>query len=204
MDSLLELIDSRVEKAIAKSNCVNSQIAQVLSISGSKCEVQLFTTGAKYTLPNYSGSDIREGQIVHVYWVGGFISNQTAYIGAALTNVPSMMILPCQKSLVSLIPSGQKVAGIKFKNFATSYVIINFNAVIENELSGNVLFQIYVDDTALGYTPTLTTVVGFNHCSFSVYIPLEIMGEHEIEILASGVGEITQVDSCLLGQGIYE
>ena len=204
MDSLLELIDSRIEKALAKSNCVNSQIAQVLSVSGSTCEVKLFTTGAKYTIPNYSGSDIYEGQLVHVYWVGGFISNQSAYIGAALTDTGATSVIPCQKTLVSLIQTDQRVARVRFTNQAKTYVIINFNAVIENESSGNVTFQIIFDETALAYTPKLTTVVGFNHCSFNVYIPIEELGDHTIEIVASGVGDIIQVDSCLSGQGIYE
>ena len=204
MDSLLELIDSRIEKALAKSNCVNSQIAQVISVGDSTCEVKLFTTGAKYTIPNYSGSDVRAGQLVHVYWIGGFISNQSAYIGAALTNTGATFVIPCQKSLVSLIQTDQSVARVRFTNQAKTYVIINFNAVIENESSGNVTFQILFDETALAYTPKLTTVVGFNHCSFNVYIPIEELGDHTIEIVASGVGDIIQVDSCLSGQGIYE
>ncbi len=84
MDSLLELIDRRIEKALAKSGYINSQLGQVVETGDDVHKVKLFTTGAIYEIPNFSGSDVEQGQSVSVYWRGGFLSNQTAYIGAVL------------------------------------------------------------------------------------------------------------------------
>lgn len=84
-NSLIELIDGRIKKMLASSNFVNSQIGQVISVGNGVYQVKLFTTGATYALPNYSGTEISVGEKVYVYWSGGFLSNQSAYIGAALT-----------------------------------------------------------------------------------------------------------------------
>lgn len=204
MDSLLELIDSRINKALAKSDCVNSQIGQVVSVSGSTCEVKLFTTGAVYTIPNYSGSDIRKDQMVYVYWKGGFLSNQNAYIGAALTTGGSTLYMPCQKTLVSLIETDQRIVKSTFKAQGSTYVTLYFNALIETETSDDVNFTIIIDGVESAYTPKQTTIIGYNHCSFTMYIPLETIGEHEIEIKANGTGDIIQIESFITGQEIRE
>ena len=65
MDSLLQLIDNRIQKALSNSSCVNSQIGQVISVGENKCDVKLFMSGVTYSIPNFSGSDVYENQMVY-------------------------------------------------------------------------------------------------------------------------------------------
>lgn len=202
MDSLMELIDNRIGKALANSDCVNSQIGQVLAINDNSYDVKLFTTGSVYTLPNYSGSDLNENELVQVYWRGGFLSNQTAYIGAALTKDAPMNYLPCDISLVTLSSASQIVAEVYFTAKRKTTVILYFNAVIDADTSDDVTFTIYLDGTALSYTPQLTTVEGFNHCAFTLPVSIETVGNHELEVTASGTGSIAQIESFIEGHVI--
>ena len=185
MDSLMELIDNRISKALANSDCVNSQVGQVLSVNGNAYNVKLFTTGSIYTIPNYSGSDINENELVQVYWRGGFVSNQTAYIGAALTKNGVINYLPCTTTPTILTETNRRVALVDFSARGETTVVLYFNAVIDADESDDVIFAIYVDGTALSYTPKLTTVVGFNHCSFTIPISITDAGDYEVIVKAA-------------------
>ena len=204
MDSLLELIDSRIGKALAKSDCVNSQVGQVLSANDNLYNVKLFTTGAVYAIPNYSGSDLVANELVQVYWRGGFLSNQTAYIGAALTKDSGGAInyLPCTVTPIVLSDANRRVALVDFTASKETTIMLFFNSVIDAEESGDVTFTVYLDGTALSYTPKLTTVAGYNHCSFTIPIPLTSAGDYEVIVRASGTGEITQIVSFIEGDVI--
>ena len=109
VDNLFKLIDSRIQKIMSKSSHINSEIAQVLNTDGKSATVKILATNTEYVLANYSGSDIKVGDTVYVYWKGGFLSNQNAYIGAALTTGGSTLYMPCQKTLVSLIETDQRI-----------------------------------------------------------------------------------------------
>ena len=198
----MELIDNRISKALANSNCVNSQVGQVLTINDGSYDVKLFTTGAVYTLPNYSGSDLNENELVQVYWRGGFLSNQTAYIGAAFTKNEMTSFLPCTTTPTILSEANRRVALVDFSTRNETTIILYFNAVIDADESGDVTFTIYVDGTALSYTPKLTTVAGFNHCSFIIPISLTSAGDYEVVVRASGTGEVTQITSFIEGSVI--
>jgi hypothetical protein len=203
VDSLLQLIDNRIQKALSNSSCVNSQVGQVISVGENKCDVKLFTSGVTYSIPNFSGSDVYENQMVYVYWRGGFLSNQTAYIGAALTQGGKMNYIIGSENLGELSETDSVVSSMTFSVQSPTVATLNFNAVLENELSGTVNFTIVLDtETTMSYTPKFTAAVGFNHCSFAIMIPLETVGDHKVEVKANGTGEIIQIESFLTGQAI--
>ena len=91
-DALNELIKSGAEKAIDKSACIFTAPCTVVSANGNQMyTVRLVTSGAQYTVRNYSGSDLAVGESCQLYYRNNVISNQTAYIGASATKNPFAM-----------------------------------------------------------------------------------------------------------------
>lgn len=203
MDSLLKLIDSRIQKAIAASAHINSEIAQVVSVNGATATVKLLSNGTEYTLPNYSGTEIRVGDTVYVYWKGGFLSAQSAYIGtAARANFP-IVYIDGTDSMGGVSSANSQIEFESLVNNCTVNLV--FNAVISATTAGNYTLTIYVDNTAETYSPTGTTIAnGYVSCNFTLPLSLSAVGNHTISISGSGNGTITQIKSYVFGQGIKE
>lgn len=204
MDSLIELIDNRIDKAFGKSSYVNSALGLVTNIDGGSYLVRLITTGATYKIPNYSGSDVAIGQTVHVYWRGGFLSNQTAYIGATLSKQSNVEYIYGSKTTATLSTNDQTVMSFSFTAQTTSTVTLTFNAQIESSENGTVMFTIVVNDTALLYTPKQSVASGYAHCSFTLPVAIATTGTQSVVVKAKGVGSIAQIESFIMGQGIGE
>lgn len=204
MDSLIELIDSRAEAALNKSTFVNSLLAQVVSVGVDKCGVKLVTTGVIYNLPNFSGSDVEVGETVYVYYTGGFLSNQTAYIGASLNKETKLVYLKGTNFLRELSSTMAKVSTFYFNTLDTTTVNLSFNSIIESDTSDNVTFKIFIDDEEYDYSPILTVNDGYTQCNFTVPLEFDGAGEHIINIMAAGVGEIMQIKSNIFGTNIAE
>ena len=204
MDSLMELIDNRIEKALAKSSCVNSQLGVVNEIDGEIYKVKLVATGAIYNLRNYSGSDIKVGQTVHVYWRGGFCSNQNAYIGATLSRYNNLTYIIGNKSTGALSQTDKTVMSFAFEAYEKTTATLVFNAQIESSDSGNIIFTIINGENTLSYTPTQTVGSGYAHCSFTLPLTILDAGSQTVVVKAKGVGSITEIESYIYGQGIGE
>jgi hypothetical protein len=203
VDSLLKLIDTRVQNAITASSHINSEIAQVISMNGTTTTVKLLSNGTEYTLPNYSGSEVRVGDVVYVYWKGGFLSARSAYIGAsARANFPTAYIYGVNSTGSISSVSTQ----IEFESLVNDCTVnLVFNAIISATAAGNYALTIYVDNTAETYVPTGTTIAnGYVSCNFILPLSLSSVGNHTILISGSGNGAITQMKSYIFGQGIKE
>lgn len=86
MDALNELIKTGAEKVINKSNCLFSVPCIIVSALGNQMyRVKLVTSDAQYNVMNYSGADLQVGESAQLYYRNNIISEQTAYIGSALT-----------------------------------------------------------------------------------------------------------------------
>lgn len=204
MDSLIELIDNRIGKVLNASAHVNSLIGQVVAASNDRYDVKLFTTGAIYNLPNYSGSDVNIGEQVYVYYSGGFLSNQTAYIGASLNKPATTTFIYGTGFLGTLSPTQKKIASVYFQNTAPTTVNLVVNTVITSDTIGAVAFTILVDDEEYEYEPAVTANDGYTHCSFTLPIELSEISSHNIDIKASGVGAITQIKAYIFGVSITD
>lgn len=204
VDSLIELIDNRIDKALNQSAHVNSLIGQVIAASNDRYDVKLFTTGAVYNLPNYSGSDVSIGEQVYVYYSGGFLSNQTAYIGASLNKPALTTFIHGIAFLGSLSLTPKKIASVYFLNTAPTTINLVFNAVISSATVGAVTFTILVDDEEYEYEPAVTANDGYTHCSFTLPVELSEISSHNIDIKASGVGAVTQIKTYIFGVSITE
>lgn len=92
MDALNALIKQEAGKSIKESNCVFSIPARVIAAyDNQKYRVQLITSDIEYTLYNYSGSDLYMGETIQVFYRNNYLSEQTAYIGAACTKSSGQM-----------------------------------------------------------------------------------------------------------------
>ena len=204
MDSLIELIDNRIDKALDKSTYVNCLLGQVLSVSNDKCNVKLFTTGTVYNIPNYSGSDVIVGEMVYVYYSGGFISNQSAYIGASL-NKPTVITYIYGTGFTGALSSNpKKVASFYFLTTAATTINLVFNAVITSDTADDVSFTIIVDNEEYEYVPTVTANDGYTHCSFTLPVQIDEVSSHSIDIKAVGVGSVSQINAYIFGVSIIK
>lgn len=203
MDSLLKLIDNRVQKAVINSSHINSEISQVINVDGNTAKIKMLSTGTEYTLPNYSGSELKVGDVVYVYWKGGFLSAQSAYIGASSNmNFPIAYIYATNiLGDISTVSSN-----IDFESMTDNCTInLVFNAVISATTVGNYTLTIYKDNVAETYTPTGTTVSnGYTNCNFTIPLSFTDAGAHNIRVVGDGMGMVTQIKSYIFGQGIRE
>lgn len=204
VDSLIELIDNRVQTKIDKSAYINSLVGQVTSVGIDKCGVKLLTTGVTYNLPNYSGSNVYAGEMVYVYCKGGFLSEQTAYIGASVTSPTNITYLYAVVYKGGLSSSNKVVASWNFTTITTTSVNLVFNAVIASDTSDTVTFTTYIDGEEYDYVTFITVADGYTHCNFVLPIDFDGSESHKISIKASGVGSITQIISYLFGTSLTE
>lgn len=204
VDSLIELIDNRIEKVLEKSTHISSLVGQVVAASNDRYDVKLFTTGAIYNLPNYSGSDLVVGEQVYVYYTGGILSNQTAYIGASVTKPVSTKFIYGNGLLGALSENTRKIAAVYFKTTAPTTINFVFNSVIASDSVGAVTFTILIDNEELEYQPTVTANDGYTHCSFTLPIELNEVSDHIIDVWATGVGAVTQVMTYIFGVSITD
>ena len=203
MDNLLKLIDNRIQKALSKSSHINSEIAQVMSTNGRLAVVKLLTTGTEYTLPNYSGSGINVGDTVYVYWKGGFLSPQSAYIGASTQSDFPLTYIYGTNTIGSVSSTKTEIA---FSSVVNNCIVnLVFNSVILASSVGNFTFTISVDNVADTYVPTGTTISnGYINCNFTIPLLLSDAGNHSIKVAGDGVGTVTQIKAYIFGQGIKE
>ena len=127
MDALNALIKQEAGKSIKESNCVFSIPARVIAAyDNQKYRVQLITSDIEYTLYNYSGSDLYMGETVQVFYRNNYLSEQTAYIGAACTKSSGQMgglqFRKCTQAEYDLIVT---------KDSNTVYYVVNNGAVAQ-------------------------------------------------------------------------
>lgn len=203
MDSLLQLINNQIQKALSKSAHINSEIAQVVSTDGVTATVKLFAVGTEYTLPNYSGSDIKVGDTVYVYWRGGFFSPQSAYIGTSTRTDFPLTYVNGTDTTGAMGTAGSQIQIESVTDNCTINLI--FNSVVSATSVGNFSFTIYVNNVAESYVPSGTTIADGNvHCNFAIPLSLPTKGDYTIAVQSNGSGTVAQMKSYCYGQGMRE
>jgi len=205
VDSLLKLIDTRIQNAIAASAHINSEIAQVVSEDGKKATVKLLSTGTEYTLPNYSGSVVQTGDVVYVYWKGGFLSASSAYIGAVnYKDSASPIVINGLNTLGEIIRDNTRITIIKFKATQSVNLLIVFNANVFGTIEGDCSLEVYIDENKISHVPRETILQDkYNLICFTLPFFCE-SGEHELKILANGTGNYINICSYIYGFYIEE
>ena len=204
MEALTELIRNEIEKVVDKSACIASLPCKVLAdLGGEIYKVKSLTDNITYNLVNCTGSALSAGETVQVFYRNGFVSNQSAYIGAAI-NKPTQSVYIYGSDMIGAIDITN--TDIIFDSLADGTTVnLVFNAVISASAAGNFTFTIYVDDAAQSYTPMGTTIAnGYVHCSFVLPITLATKGMHDVQVWGSGTGTVMKMKVFICGQGITE
>ena len=217
MDALRELIQNETERTLRNSSCIFSLPVRVIEdLDDELYIVETIGTRMKYTVHNYSGSSVEIGEDVLLYFKGGTITNQSAYIGASLnkdsggggggggsdTRHAKIIYIDGDSSLKELSNDEAQICEVNFKALEETTVSLVFNTSIDSDTVGTATFKIYVDEELVTYAPKDTVCNGYTHCTFNLPIPVEEVGEHTIVITATGIGYTEQSKGFIHGQSI--
>ena len=196
MDALRELIQREVQNQIAKSACIASLPCVVLENLGDEIyKVKALTDNIEYRLVNCSGSGLEVGETVQVYYRNGYISNQTAYIGAVQTRgggggSPINYVVGYANDAVLASNFYKEINSIFFQALGTTKAFLSCNVTVEGTNDANVYFKIYYDDDSINYEPKSSVVDG-GFSNINICLPFTCTaGDHKIKIMAKGIGEV--------------
>lgn len=196
MDALRELIQREVQNQIIKSACIASLPCIVLENLGDEIyKVKALTDNIEYRLVNCSGSGLEVGETVQVYYRNGYISNQTAYIGAVQTRgggggSPIAYVVGYANDAVLASSFYKEINSIYFQALGTTKAFLSCNVTVEGTSDSNIYFKVYYDDEAIEYEPKSSVVNGgFSHINITLPFSCTV-GNHKIKIMAKGVGEV--------------
>lgn len=203
MDALKELIQNESQKQITKSACIASIPCVVIENLGNQ-QYKVATLGEyiEYTLTNYSGSYLNLGETVQVFYRNGYLSNQTAYIGAACykgsESAPEPAIVK-GFNMTGNIGTDKKMSLFKIYTSRPTNVILSFNSNIKGLADDDVKITVVFDESELEYEPQITVHNGeISHLSFS--IPLNFSsGTHTINIIGNGIAKCLKTESSVYG-----
>lgn len=205
MDALQELINKAIDERLKKSDCVASIPCRVVNIlNNGYYVVEDIKNGAKYTVPNFSGSAINEGENAQLFFKGGVITNKSAYIGAVNyknSDSASPVILYGLNTLGEVIGENATISSFRFEASQSTNLLIGFNANVFGTIAGELSLKINVDQTVLSYKPkTIILENGYNLAVFTLPFTCD-SGEHMVSVVASGTGNF--VDVCSYIYGLY-
>lgn len=205
MDKFIEFIDDRVKKQISNTNFLKSIPCRVLRIvDDNYVEVETVANHTKYIIPNFSGSNVNIGENVQVFYKGKILSQNSSYIGASPTKSEvnrKLESVEGSKILGEVFEKERAISSIDF-TAVTDILLFGLNIVVFGSSNGLLDIIIYIDGTAYGFTPKITLTQG-NYISQSFTFPLNVgYGEHQIEIKAKGIGNVTDIHSYIMGHGV--
>lgn len=133
MDSLLQIIDSRIAKT--KQQDLQTMNCKVLEVADNgMVRVQTVTNKSTYLVPNMSGSEVRVGENV-VLFFKGIISNTTAYIGASVYKKDETPIPPIPEPTEYVAGDGIEISSTGVEETYTSFPVqkeVGDNGGLEN------------------------------------------------------------------------
>jgi len=183
MDKLFQLIDERIAYMAKKMPFISSLPCEVTEVlDNNMVKVQLFSDGAIYTVPNWSGSALRVGENAHLFFRGSTFSESTAYVGAAPTRLTTNYVVSTNK-LGELLSTEREVATIYFSNYSSKLLLI-CNACVQgnNSSNGSGNFKIYIDNVLQDYIVRFS-VIGNGYETVAFTLPYELdLGSHKITI----------------------
>lgn len=216
MDNFLTLIENIVSKKIAEASfsktlpCVVQEV-----VSENRVVVKSLSTGAVFTVPNWSGSSVSTGEKVQVFYNGSLCMNSGAYIGASLNknteiDVPDPIHIPILEYVSGdittggTITTGTKIATIGFTSGNDSNCFVVINITFTGTQSNNITIKTVLDDVELPYAPQITTVENeITHFSCTIPITADF-GNHVVNIMCYGAGYVESANCFVFGMDIKE
>lgn len=209
MDSLLSLIDSRINKAEKNSNALRSVPCKVIELlNNDYVKVQIVTDSTIYTVLNRSGTNVNVGETVSLYYQG-MINNKSAYIGAAITKEEgggsgcSFNSIIGDVTIGEVFPSVSRIIGAcPFKALINTNAFVVYNCVIQGVDTGTLYLHFYIDGEEIGFSPTVSVTLN-QYITQSFVLPFTtLQGNHMLQVRAIGYGYITSATLNVCGTGI--
>ncbi len=204
MSDLSSLIERVAQKKIDNLNLTKTVPCKVIeTFDNGNAEIELVSNGARYTVPNYSGSQLSLGETVQLFY-RRIINPNTAYIGASMYKGGGGLTNNCKMKarIGGLSDTYMWVAKSTITASHATNVIVTYNSSLFGVTDGTADFVICVDGIEQDYKPITSLTTGmYTHISFSVPVFLD-QGEHNIEIHGLGTGSINATCGFISGQYI--
>lgn len=209
MEAIFALIDERISKYLSNSPYIVALPCVVKELKDNGfVEVELVSNKARYTVPNWSGSNVEVGENVQLFYRGAILSEQSAYVGASLNKNNgggSVAFNNVSGEIVEgELSSSEKLIGyLTVVNFSNS-VVLSVNLTLQGDANndGGGTISVYVDEIEQAYTPTFNVMAnGYETLSFSLPLNLGI-GSHYIAV--KGTGDADLVSGCVFAFGDIE
>lgn len=203
MDNFLQVIDQRVEKAIAESNVINTTPCIILNqVDSNKFSVRMLSNDCIYVLPNLSGSALENGDLCQVFYKGSF-NQRNCFIGAALDRHKSEnVVIPFD--IVGTLPtiSFMSLANCKILSASNSSCLLNVNLNVQGLGQTELGVQIVINDVV---RKTLYKSVDNGKkeiVSFSLPIFFEKNEKYKIQLKVKGNVNLLDFESYVYGSNI--
>lgn len=205
---LIELISERMSAELRGVPYLCSIPCKVLEvIDETYSRVENVANGAKYTLPNYSASNIKAGDNCIVYYTNGTPIGVTGYIAiAVLAPSESVPVNRIESDVSSVIATTShktfSIIGVKTNGIVVATLFINLN--VYGSADGEFQMRISVAGESELFEPKQTIALG-QYTSISYTIPLTLQnGASKIIASCVGAGSIVGGKMFLTGHGIEQ
>ena len=85
MNDLIQLIDSRINTQLRESTALSSVPCRISEVyPNGNVKVLVIKNNAEYVFPNYSGSDLFEGEEAQLFFQGDISLGRFMYVGASV------------------------------------------------------------------------------------------------------------------------
>lgn len=213
MKELINIIDSRICKNSNDKMSLKSTPCKVVRVfDNNDVKVKLVSSGAEYTVSNYSGSQVQVGETVQLFYKE-MINQNNAYIGASAykkdeNNNDIIVIDNPVKNVIMNAQTGYlgdeefSLANVYVFAKQSTDVTIFLNANILGYDDNNIVFSIFVDDVEQAYKPVVS-VTNQLYTAISFSIPVSLDNRiHSIRISRSGTGVVENICAYVTGHYI--
>lgn len=205
MNDIIQLIDSRINKQSRESTTLSSTPCHILDVyQNGNVKIHVFQNNSEYVVPNYSGSDLIVGEEAQLFFQGNISSGRFMYIGAAVNkqNNSNLSYVLGSTMIGEVFTQERIISQVNFRCKEQTLCLFFFNAAVLGSTSGELVIKLYIDDVVNDFISVNTLNVNeYRTISFS-FPEIYSSGEHEIKIMAYGVGNITALNTYILGNQI--
>lgn len=205
MNDLIQLIDSRINTQLRESTALSSVPCRISEVyPNGNVKVLVINNNAEYTVPNYSGSDLFEGEEAQLFFQGDISLGRFMYVGASANKQSggTFSFVSGSKMPGEVFTQERVVSRINFRCTERTPCLLFFNASVFGSTAGDLNIKIYIDDIISDFT-SITTLNLNEYRTVSFSLPeFFSSGEHHVKITACGSGNFTSVNSYVLGHNI--
>lgn len=205
MNDLLQLVDARINKKFKESTALSSVPCRISEVyHNGNVKVLVINNNAEYVVPNYSGSDLFEGEEAQLFFRGDISSDRFMYVGASVNKQSggAFSFVSGSKMPGEVFTQERVVSRINFRCKERTPCLLFFNATVLGSTAGDLNIKIYIDDIISDFN-SITTLNLNEYRTVSFSLP-EIFssGEHHVKITACGSGNFTSINSYVMGHSI--